>query len=145
MNQKLKDRFGYKFYHMRNTEKTEKKCPAVKTPFSCLSIFYYLRNVIEWPSNSQRCRSCIFSPYTVHSMLQGDTLDYLGIPGFRIAGGQGVIVIAICQALLMVVLSFLFFPSCAFRFVYLTSSLGVAIVVISLLLMSRQFENSLTL
>ncbi|CAN6173869.1 unnamed protein product [Urochloa humidicola] len=37
-----------------------------------------------------------------YAKLQGDTLDYLGIPGFRIAGGQGVIVIAICQALLMV-------------------------------------------
>ena len=33
---------------------------------------------------------------------QGDTLDYLGIPGLHLAGGQGVIVIAICQALLMV-------------------------------------------
>ncbi|KAF8405612.1 hypothetical protein HHK36_010519 [Tetracentron sinense] len=40
----------------------------------------------------------------LHSLLfyQGDTLDYLGIPGFHIAGSQGVIVIAICQALLMV-------------------------------------------
>ncbi|KAM7518052.1 hypothetical protein LguiB_017014 [Lonicera macranthoides] len=37
-----------------------------------------------------------------YSKLQGDTLDYLGIPGFHLAGGQGVIVIAICQALLMV-------------------------------------------
>ncbi|KAM3256786.1 hypothetical protein ACQJBY_049294 [Aegilops geniculata] len=37
-----------------------------------------------------------------YAKLQGDTLDYLGIPGFRIAGGQGIIVIAICQALLMV-------------------------------------------
>lgn len=36
------------------------------------------------------------------SFLQGDTLDYLGIPGLRIAGGQGIIIIAICQALLMV-------------------------------------------
>ena len=34
--------------------------------------------------------------------FQGDTLDYLGIPGFHFAGSQGVIVIAICQALLMV-------------------------------------------
>ncbi|KAL5985025.1 Chlorophyll a-b binding protein 7, chloroplastic [Asimina triloba] len=33
---------------------------------------------------------------------QGDTLDYLGIPGLHIAGSQGVVVIAICQALLMV-------------------------------------------
>ncbi|XP_026658469.1 chlorophyll a-b binding protein 7, chloroplastic isoform X1 [Phoenix dactylifera] len=38
-----------------------------------------------------------------YAKLQGDTLDYLGIPGFHIAGSQGVIVIAICQALLMVV------------------------------------------
>ncbi|XP_065629585.1 chlorophyll a-b binding protein 7, chloroplastic isoform X2 [Quercus suber] len=37
-----------------------------------------------------------------YSKLQGDTLDYLGIPGLHLAGGQGVIVIAICQALLMV-------------------------------------------
>lgn len=35
--------------------------------------------------------------------FQGDTLDYLGIPGLHIVGGQGVIIIAICQALLMVV------------------------------------------
>eukprot|EP00261_Vitis_vinifera_P041044 XP_019082287.1 PREDICTED: chlorophyll a-b binding protein 5, chloroplastic isoform X2 [Vitis vinifera] len=37
-----------------------------------------------------------------YSKLKGDTLDYLGIPGFHFAGSQGVIVIAICQALLMV-------------------------------------------
>ncbi|KAF4388553.1 hypothetical protein F8388_012530 [Cannabis sativa] len=30
-----------------------------------------------------------------------DTLDYLGIPGLHLAGSQGVIVIAICQAILM--------------------------------------------
>uniref|UniRef100_A0ACD5XK97 Uncharacterized protein n=1 Tax=Avena sativa TaxID=4498 RepID=A0ACD5XK97_AVESA len=48
-----------------------------------------------------------------YAKLQGDTLDYLGIPGFRIAGGQGIIVIAICQALLMVMnISFLYFSSC---------------------------------
>ncbi|KAJ7546503.1 hypothetical protein O6H91_08G042100 [Diphasiastrum complanatum] len=34
--------------------------------------------------------------------LQGDTLDYLGIPGLHIAGAQGILVIAICQFLLMV-------------------------------------------
>ena len=45
-------------------------------------------------------------------MFQGDTLDYLGIPGFRIAGGQGVIVIAICQALLMVIVFLVF---CSFQ------------------------------
>ncbi|CAN6440713.1 unnamed protein product [Victoria cruziana] len=37
-----------------------------------------------------------------YAKLKGDTLDYLGIPGLRIAGGQGIIIIAICQALLMV-------------------------------------------
>ncbi|KAL1833182.1 hypothetical protein ACET3Z_002833 [Daucus carota] len=37
-----------------------------------------------------------------YSKLQGETLDYLGIPGFHLAGSQGVIVIAICQAILMV-------------------------------------------
>ena len=43
---------------------------------------------------------------------QGDTLDYLGIPGLHLAGGQGVIVIAICQALLMVTTVFcVLFPS----------------------------------
>ncbi|XP_019051962.1 PREDICTED: chlorophyll a-b binding protein of LHCII type I, chloroplastic isoform X2 [Nelumbo nucifera] len=36
-----------------------------------------------------------------YAKLKGDTLDYLGIPGLHIAGSQGVIVIAICQALLM--------------------------------------------
>uniref|UniRef100_A0A2P2JHN5 Chlorophyll a-b binding protein, chloroplastic n=1 Tax=Rhizophora mucronata TaxID=61149 RepID=A0A2P2JHN5_RHIMU len=37
-----------------------------------------------------------------YAKLKGDTLDYLGIPGFHIAGSQGVIIIAFCQALLMV-------------------------------------------
>ncbi|KAD4385014.1 hypothetical protein E3N88_25182 [Mikania micrantha] len=37
-----------------------------------------------------------------YSKLQGETLDYLGIPGLHFAGSQGVIVIAICQVLLMV-------------------------------------------
>lgn len=37
-----------------------------------------------------------------YSKLQGETLDYLGIPGLHLAGNQGVIVIAICQVLLMV-------------------------------------------
>ncbi|KAL6176251.1 hypothetical protein ACLB2K_052886 [Fragaria x ananassa] len=36
------------------------------------------------------------------SDAEGDTLDYLGIPGLHVAGSQGVIVIAICQVLLMV-------------------------------------------
>lgn len=30
--------------------------------------------------------------------LEGEDLNYLGVPGFRIAGGQGVAIIAICQA-----------------------------------------------
>ena len=38
----------------------------------------------------------------LHATIQGDDLDYLGIPGFHIAGGQGVAVIAVAQALLMV-------------------------------------------
>ena len=46
---------------------------------------------------------CTFLTLANGLISQGDTLDYLGIPGFRIAGGQGVIVIAICQALLMVI------------------------------------------
>ncbi|CAI5948562.1 unnamed protein product [Closterium sp. NIES-65] len=33
--------------------------------------------------------------------LAGDDLDYLGVPGLHIAGGQGVVVIAIAQFLLM--------------------------------------------
>ncbi|KAL3621569.1 Chlorophyll a-b binding protein 7, chloroplastic [Castilleja foliolosa] len=37
-----------------------------------------------------------------YSKLKGDTLDYLGIPGLHLAGSQGVAIIAICQALLMV-------------------------------------------
>ncbi|XP_027330034.1 chlorophyll a-b binding protein 7, chloroplastic [Abrus precatorius] len=37
-----------------------------------------------------------------YSKLKGDTLDYLGIEGLHFAGSQGVVVIAICQALLMV-------------------------------------------
>jgi light-harvesting complex II chlorophyll a/b binding protein 7 len=37
-----------------------------------------------------------------HWVFQGDTLDYLGIPGLHIAGAQGVVVIAFCQVILMV-------------------------------------------
>lgn len=33
--------------------------------------------------------------------LQGEDLNYLGIAGLRIAGGQGVAIIAVCQVLLM--------------------------------------------
>jgi len=36
-----------------------------------------------------------------YAKLQGDTLDYLGIPGLHIAGAQGVLVIAFCQVILM--------------------------------------------
>lgn len=35
--------------------------------------------------------------------MQGDDLDYLGIPGLHIAGNQGVAIIAIAQFLLMVI------------------------------------------
>lgn len=45
---------------------------------------------------------CLFSYLLLPIFFQGDTLDYLGIPGLHLAGSQGVIVIAICQALLMV-------------------------------------------
>ncbi|KAI8549214.1 hypothetical protein RHMOL_Rhmol06G0009100 [Rhododendron molle] len=48
-----------------------------------------------------------------YSKLKGDTLDYLGIPGLHLAGSQAVLVIAVCQALLMVrtqLLSFELFP-----------------------------------
>ncbi|XP_052308976.1 chlorophyll a-b binding protein 7, chloroplastic isoform X3 [Populus trichocarpa] len=37
-----------------------------------------------------------------YSKLKANTLDYLGIPGLHFAGGQGVLVIAFCQAILMV-------------------------------------------
>lgn len=33
--------------------------------------------------------------------LDGDDLDYLGIPGVHIAGGQGILIIAVCQFFLM--------------------------------------------
>lgn len=33
--------------------------------------------------------------------LEGDTLDYLGIPGLHIAGARGVLIIAVAQVLLM--------------------------------------------
>lgn len=45
----------------------------------------------------------IFLAYESFNFHQGDTLDYLGIPGLHLAGSQGVVVIAICQALLMVI------------------------------------------
>lgn len=34
--------------------------------------------------------------------VQGDTLDYLGVPGLHVAGAQGVLIITISQFLLMV-------------------------------------------
>ena len=34
-------------------------------------------------------------------LASGEELAYLGIPGLRVAGGQGVAVIAVCQVLLM--------------------------------------------
>lgn len=45
-----------------------------------------------------------FLSYVSSNFRQGDTLDYLGIPGLHLAGSQGVVVIAICQVLLMVML-----------------------------------------
>ena len=30
--------------------------------------------------------------------LEGEDLNYFGIEGLRIAGGQGIIIIAVCQA-----------------------------------------------
>ena len=35
-------------------------------------------------------------------VVQGDTLDYLGVPGLHVAGAQGVLIIALSQFLLMV-------------------------------------------
>lgn len=37
-----------------------------------------------------------------YAKLQGEDLDYFGIPGLHIAGGQGILIIAFCQAILMV-------------------------------------------
>ncbi|TXG51842.1 hypothetical protein EZV62_021011 [Acer yangbiense] len=58
----------------------------------CILSKYYI-----WMSGL--CFSCSMVNYGVWG---GETLDYLGIPGLHLAGSQGVIVIAICQALLMV-------------------------------------------
>ncbi|PIN04130.1 hypothetical protein CDL12_23336 [Handroanthus impetiginosus] len=41
------------------------------------------------------------APLCPRILRLGDTLDYL-IPGLHLAGSQGVVIIAICQALLMV-------------------------------------------
>lgn len=35
------------------------------------------------------------------ALLQGEDLNYLGVAGLRVAGGQGVAIIALCQVLLM--------------------------------------------
>ena len=32
-----------------------------------------------------------------YAKLQGEDLNYLGVPGLRIAGSQGIVIIAICQ------------------------------------------------
>lgn len=37
-----------------------------------------------------------------YAKLQGEDIDYFGIPGLHIAGGQGILIIAFCQAILMV-------------------------------------------
>lgn len=39
--------------------------------------------------------------YVGYAKLQGEDLNYFGIPGLRIAGNQGIAIIAICQVLLM--------------------------------------------
>lgn len=36
--------------------------------------------------------------YVGYAKLQGEDLNYFGIPGLRIAGNQGIAIIAICQA-----------------------------------------------
>jgi light-harvesting complex II chlorophyll a/b binding protein 7 len=36
-----------------------------------------------------------------YAKLQGEDLNYLGVSGLRVAGGQGVAIIAACQVLLM--------------------------------------------
>lgn len=36
-----------------------------------------------------------------YAKLQGEDLNYLGVAGLRVAGGQGVAIIALCQVLLM--------------------------------------------
>lgn len=35
--------------------------------------------------------------YVGYAKLQGEDLNYFGIPGLRIAGNQGVLIIAVCQ------------------------------------------------
>ena len=32
-----------------------------------------------------------------YAKLQGEDLNYLGVPGLRIAGSQGILIIAVCQ------------------------------------------------
>ena len=34
-----------------------------------------------------------------YAKLQGEDLNYFGVPGLRIAGGQGIGIIAVCQVL----------------------------------------------
>ncbi|KAK9819735.1 hypothetical protein WJX72_001743 [[Myrmecia] bisecta] len=36
-----------------------------------------------------------------YAKLQGEDLNYLGVAGLRVAGGQGILIIAVCQVLLM--------------------------------------------
>lgn len=35
--------------------------------------------------------------YVGYAKLQGEDLNYFGVPGLRIAGNQGVLIIAVCQ------------------------------------------------
>lgn len=51
------------------------------------------------------CQACRYWSSSYMCLSQGDTLDYLGVPGLHIAGAQGVLVIAFCQVILMVCLT----------------------------------------
>ncbi|KAL2895163.1 Chlorophyll a-b binding protein 7 chloroplastic [Bienertia sinuspersici] len=62
---------------------------------------------------------------TSSSLVKGETLDYLGIPGLHLAGSQGVIVIAICQIFLMVASLSLFCIIFFFFICDVTSSMKV--------------------
>ena len=36
-----------------------------------------------------------------YTKLAGEDLNYLGVPGLRIAGGQGILIIAVCQVCIL--------------------------------------------
>ena len=55
----------------------------------------------------ENCTSKLYEvAFLICCFFQGDTLDYLGIPGLHLAGSQGILVIAVCQFLLMVSFSY---------------------------------------